>query len=248
MKRLLAAAALAVVAACGGTTAPTPPGAGGTYSSPHFTFNYTALDAGNIAATAAALEREYDRIVADLRAGSMPPVTVTFYGDHGAMEAATRAAAGAVPAWAAGLITSATQIHLMSPNLPSWGPYERMLSHLVHEFAHCVSMKVNPRIANNPRWLWESVAIYEAGQAVDLSRLDYMRASNPPSFESLAGLEQTRMYDVGYSIAEFIVARWGAGALADLIVAGGDTAGVLGIGLADFEREWFAFARQRYNF
>ena len=33
----------------------------------------------------------------------------------------------------------------------------------VHEFAHIVSLFVVPNFANNPRWLWESVAINESG-------------------------------------------------------------------------------------
>ena len=123
-----------------------------------------------------------------------------------------------------------------------------MLSHLVHEFAHCVTLRVKPGIANNPRWLWESVAIYESGQSVDLRGLDYMRSLSPPAFETLNSLENTRVYDVGYSIAEFIVTRWGSGALADLVGANGDTTAVLGITPGDFQRDWFAFTRQRYGF
>ena len=140
------------------------------------------------------------------------------------MEAATRPVAGVVPPWTAGLVTSRSQIHLMSPNHPSWAPFDRMLSHLVHEFAHCVSLHVNPRIANNPRWLWESVAIYESRQAVDLRTIDYMRALSPPPFATLSGFDNTRVYDVGYSIAEFIVSRWGQRGLRDLVAANGDTA------------------------
>ena len=50
---------------------------------------------------------------------------------------------------------------------------------IVHEFAHCASMRVNPAIANNPRWLWETVALYEAGQIVDPRTLPYMTAHRP---------------------------------------------------------------------
>jgi hypothetical protein len=32
--------------------------------------------------------------------------------------------------------------------------YTMKSSGIVHEFAHCVSLHVNPGIANNPRWLW----------------------------------------------------------------------------------------------
>ena len=246
--RRLTGAALLMVAACGGTTTPSPGAAGGLYSSAHFGFQYTPLDAANIERTADAVEREYARIIADLRAESMPTVTVTFYTDHAAMAAATRPVAGVVPPWASGLVTSLSEIHMMSLNAPGWGPYERRLSGLVHEFAHCVSMRINPGIPNRPRWLWEAVAIYEAGESVDLRGLDYMRALTPPSFETLNGFDNTRIYEVGYSIAEFVVTRWGSRALADLVMRNGDTVAVLNLSLADFERDWFAFARERHHF
>lgn len=235
--------------ACGGAVAPSvPPGAAGTYSSAHFVFAYTALDAGNIAAIADGVEAQYARILADLSVDRMPTVRVTLYLDHAAMVAATQAVAGIIPASASGLVTAQDQIHLMSPNAPAWGPFDRMVSNLVHEFAHCVSLHVNPRIANNPRWFWESVAIYESRQSVDLRTVGYMTALTPPPFEMLNAFDNGRVYEVGYSIGEFIVSRWGPRALVDLIAAAGDTAGVLGVPLADFQRDWFAFARTRYGF
>jgi hypothetical protein len=238
----------ATLSACGGTgVTPPPPAPAGTYSSAHFVFQYTTLDVGNIAAIAGGLEAEYDRIVADLGAAGMPTVNVTLYGDHAAMAAATQSVAGPVPAWASGLVTARNQIHMMSPNAPAWGPFDRMVSNLVHEFAHCVSLHVNPRIANNPRWFWESVAVYESRQTTDLRTVGYMAALQPPSFDSLNAIENGRVYEVGYSIAEFIVARWGRRALGDLIAANGDTAAVLGISLADFQRDWFAFVKERYR-
>ena len=54
--------------------------------------------------------------------------------------------------WASGLVTSETAIHKMSPGAPGWGPADRDAINVVHEFALCVSLLVNPRIANNPRW------------------------------------------------------------------------------------------------
>jgi hypothetical protein len=240
--------AIAFAGCGGGGTAPSATaGPAGTYASAHFVFEYTTLDAGSIAGIAGTLEAQYDRILSDLGVDRMPTVTVTLYLDHAAMVAATQAVAGFIPAAASGLVTSDTRIHLMSPNAPAWGPFDLMVSNLVHEFAHCVSLHLNPRIANNPRWLWESVAVYESGQSVDLRTVPYMTALTPP-FATMSGFDNNRVYEVGYSIAEFVVARWGRRALVDLIAANGDTAAVLGLPLADFERDWFAFTRQRYGF
>ena len=243
------AALFVAIGGCGGTAAPSStPAFAGSYSSAHFVFQYTTLDAGNISTIASTVESQYPRIIADLSAGAMPTVQVTLYLDHAAMVAATQAVAGFIPAFASGLVTAENQIHLMSPNAPAWGPFDRMVSNLVHEFAHCVSLHLNPRSANNPRWLWESVAIYESGQSVDLRTVGYMTALAPPSLESLNSFDNNRVYEVGYSIGEFVVSRWGQRGLRDLITRNGDTVAVLSLTPADFHRDWFAFARERYGF
>src|SRR5262245_27141714 len=68
--------------ACGGNKpSPTAPSAAdvSTYQSSHFTFRYTALDAASVAQTAALVEAEHARVLADLAVTDMPPVSVTLY-------------------------------------------------------------------------------------------------------------------------------------------------------------------------
>jgi hypothetical protein len=240
----------AALSACGGGGAATPsspaPAPGGTHTSAHFVFLYTALDAASIGSVAATVEAEYPRVLADLGVSTMPVVDVTFHADHAALQAAVGPLVGPIPSFASGLVTSPTQIHMISPNAPTSVPFDRAVTNLVHELAHCVSLQVDPAFANEPRWLWEAVALYEARQAVDLRSVPYMAAHQPPSFAALQAVSDTRVYDVGYSIAEFVVERFGAPALPALIAAHGDTAAVLGVPLPDFESEWFAFVRARY--
>jgi len=239
---------VALIAACDAPpTAPSSSTLRATRTSAHFLFEYPETDAAAIATIASVVEAEYARVLADLGVDRMPQVRVTFYASHGALEAATRDVAGVIPALAAGLVTSESAIHMMSPGAAGWGPVDRVAVDVVHEFAHCASLHLNPRIANNPRWLWESVAVYEAGQRVDLRTVPYMAALAPPPFDTLNGFDNTRVYEVGYSIAEFIVSRWGQPALARLVAANGDTAAVLGVPLGDFQTEWFAFVRSRYQ-
>src|SRR3954468_6254722 len=59
-----------------------------TFSSVHFVFHYTSLDANNIATTAARVEADYARILADLGSDTMPTVHVTLYPDHRQLELA----------------------------------------------------------------------------------------------------------------------------------------------------------------
>jgi hypothetical protein len=244
---LVAIAASAGCASCGG--APAGPGTTGigSYRSSHFEFAYTPLDAKSIASIAAAVEAQYARIVSDLRSDSLPLVHVTFYVDHAALVAATSPVAGTVPSWAAGLAIAQDQIHMMSPNAPGWATSDSTMPNLVHEFAHCVSIHLNARIPNNPRWFWESVAIYESGQSADLRALAYMRDGQTPSFASLNTYDNSRVYELGYSIGEFIVTRWGRGALNKLVLNNANVSATLGVSQAEFEALWLAFVRQRYS-
>ena len=157
---------------CGGgspTLPPAPaapsPTAFATHASANFVFRYTPMDASTIAATAAAVEAEHARIVDDLGVAPMPPVTVTLYPDVESFRAGVAPLVGPVPAFASGLVTGPAAIHVLSPSLASSWSYASGMTAIVHEFAHCASLRANPSIANNPRWLWETVALYEAGRS-----------------------------------------------------------------------------------
>lgn len=214
------------------------------FTTAHFVFHYTDIDTPTIVSSAALVEAEFNRIVSDLGVTSMPIVNVTFYRDQPSMQAAVQAAVGTLPANATGLVTGVDQIHLISFSV---GGSQRQVE-LVHEFAHAVSLRANPTFGNRPRWLWETVAVYEARQAVDPRTLPYMTALAPPALAELSSFDNTRVYDVGYTIGEFIVSRGGPAALRALILNNGDTTATLGLPAPDFEREWFAFVRGRYGF
>lgn len=117
-----------------------------------------------------------------------------------------------------------------------------------HELVHCVSLRANATIANNPRWLWESVALYENEERVDPRTLGYMVAGDPPTLDELDAdvTVSRRIYEVGYLIGEFVVVRGGPRALAELVRANGDTARVLGLTRSAFEQAWYVFVRDRY--
>ncbi|HET7292833.1 MAG TPA: hypothetical protein VFM88_10430 [Vicinamibacteria bacterium] len=242
--------ALVFLAGCGGgspsgpTSTPIP---FTSHSSPHFTFRYTQIDAASVAATAEEVEAQRGPILGDLGLGEMPAVTVTLYPDRESFRAAVVPLVGSVPSFASGLVNGPSEIHVLSPNLASQWSYANGLVAIVHEFAHCVSLRVNPAIANNPRWLWEAVALYEAGQIVDPGSLPYLRAHQPPTLADLDRIENTAIYEVGGVIAEFIVETWGRGALRALVVAGGSLETVLGLDETEFVALWFDYVRRRYG-
>ena len=240
------AAALAVLS-CDGATSPSSTSPSyAEHASAHFVFRYTPLDTSTIAQTAAAVESQVARITASLGVTGTARVTVTLYADRGSLQVAVRPAAGTLPSFASGLVTGADQFHILSPSLASAWTYDRAVTAIVHEFAHTVSLRVNPTIANNPRWLWESVALYEAGQFVDPRGLPYMVAGQAPTFEQLSPIENTRLYDLGFVIGEFVVQSWGDAALTALVRQNGDPA-VLGITAAELHGRWLIFLHDRYG-
>ena len=69
----------------------------------------------------------------------------------------------------------------------------------------------------------------------------------PTAFSRLSSFDNTMLYDVGYTIGEFVAAKWGVDAPGRLVRANGDTAGALQLSQPEFERDWFAFVRDRYG-
>jgi hypothetical protein len=245
--RALAALALAVAPACGGT--PTDPddveAASRQLTTAHFVFHYAETDASAVAALAPAVEERSRRIVDDLRAGEMVPVHVHYHATHGEMANAVRPFAGNIAAWVTGLVTAADRIHVLSPSRGQAA--DAAIITVLHEFAHCVTLHVNTAAGNNPRWLWETVALYEAGERVDPRTLSYMAAGQVPTLAALSEMSNRQVYEVGFVLGEFIVDRGGLEALRALIVRHGDTASVFGLDTAAFETAWREFLRQRYG-
>ena len=248
------AASAALLGGCGGSNPnllapppPTPPVAFTSHASAHFTFRYTAMDAASVAATGAAVEAHHARILGDLGLEQIPSVTVTLYPDPDSFRAAVAPLVGNVPSFASGLVSGPRDIHVLSPNLSSRWSYAEGVTAIVHEFAHCASMRVNPAIANNPRWLWEAVALYEAGQILDPRTLPYMTAHRPPALSDLNRIDNTAIYEVGGLIGEFIVETRGRGALRDLVRTGGALPAVMGVDEAGFVSRWFEYEQHRYG-
>ena len=194
---------------------------------------------------AGQLEANYDRITSDLRVVSLARTSVwvwqdrdSFYADMG-----TR---GPVYYGAGGYVVNGHTVSLLVVPAASAAEFAR---EAVHEFAHVVSMAVNPSIPNNPRWLWETVAQYESGSFIHPTTLDYMRAGRYPSITDLDAAWNTssQVYQVGYVLGEYIVARWGQDGLVRLIRLNGDIPGALGVAAAEFESGWRAFLHERYG-
>ena len=241
-----------LLAGCSGGSpvAPSPSSASPRFevqSSAHFAVHHTSIDAASVATIADRLEAQYPRVIADLGVTEMPVVEVFLYPDRASFTSAVTPIIGPLPAFASGAISGSSRVHILSPNLASVWPFNEGIVNITHEVAHCVSMAINPTIPNNPRWLWESVAIFEAGQFVDPRGVTELRAPQSLTLSALNGFDTTAIYRVGYVMAEFIVVEWGRSGLIALLQANGDLTRTFQISEPAFLERWRTFLHDRYG-
>jgi hypothetical protein len=216
------------------------------YETDHFKIFYTKLDDRNIKQIADCLENSYPKIITQLQSDKLPTVNVHFYTDISDLQKAVKTSVPNLPAWAVGLATSVSEIHMISPNHPKQD-YQTMIRNTIHEFAHCVSLNINKTIANNPRWLWEAVAIYEANLPWDPHQLSYLVNQKPPTIDELNQLSNTYIYEVGYFIAEYLVKAKGNSVLNTLIKNNGNLRLTLNADDEGFTKQWFTFIKEKYG-
>lgn len=102
---------------------------------------------------------------------------------------------------------------------------------------------------NNPRWLWEAIAIYKSEDywfhlsnrnAIN-RRFDglvqelYIQPNSSPA-----------IYEVGYTIGEFIELSWGKKAFVDLIKSNGDVSQFSDKPLESLFSDWEKFVKTTY--
>jgi len=236
-------AAVVATVRCGGSPAGPSSAASETLelrlSTAHFRLFAGQTSATAVQSAADALERQYARVLNDLNVPSLGPISVRIWQDEGSYYAALDRYFG-VHYQANGYITGRDEIRVLAvPQLDV---------NVVHEFCHAVSLSVSSTFANNPRWLWETVALYENGELVPPRTLDYFVRGAYPTLANLNADPNAgrQIYDLGYVIGEFIVMRWGQTGLLDLIRANGDVTAVFSVTPAAFEAAMYAWIRAKY--
>jgi len=211
----------------------------------HFQILGDRAGAALLAGIGETLEAQYPRITSDLRVSGLPVTSVWVWQNSTSFHAHMQSTAGTVWQGATGWVPGPHTVSILA----SVGAEARAPGTAVHEFAHVVSIAVNSSIGNNPRWLWETVALYENGEFVDPTTLDYMRAGNYPSPADLDAAYNTsgRVYQVGYVLGEYIVQRWGLDGLVRLIQRNGDLGTAFGVTTAEFESGWHVFLHEKYG-
>jgi hypothetical protein len=207
----------------------------------HFRILADRADGATIRAIADSLEAAYPRMTAALKSGEVTGVSAWVWTDTAAFYEAQRRNIGQSYPGTSGYVFPTRNIALLV--VPA------VASNATHEFAHLVAIAVNPRISNNPRWLWETVALYENGEFVAPMTLDYIRAGRYPTLAQLnAEVTSSRqIYEVGFVLGEFIVETWGPDGLIRLLQLSGDVAAAFGVSVSEFEARWCEFLRAKYG-
>lgn len=182
-----------------------------------------------------------DRIAADLGVNVTNTFRLHIWGDYNSyIDAQVRMIGVSYPGsrgWVMGLNDLAIFYSMDAPEIAE------------HEFAHCISLYVNKNFKNNPRWLWEAIAVYEANEFREPSSFNYLVEGDFPSIKELNGDFNTgtrKIYEVGFLLTEYILDIWGKHILIELIKSNGDVQQVMQISTDRFESGWQTFVEKKY--
>lgn len=217
------------------------------YKTNHFKIFYTKIDDKNIKEIADSVENNYTRIITNLQSQELPIVSIYLYADSASFREGVKNWVRNPPVFMQGITLGDSAIHMVSPDAPHSDGYQTTIRYIIHEFAHCVSRHINKTIVNKPRWLWESIAIYEAKQTSDPHQLSYLVNQKPPTLSELNVLAKPYVYEVGYFIAEYLVEIKGNDVLNTLIKNNGNIQQTLNMDDEEFIKQWFAFVKKKYG-
>jgi hypothetical protein len=208
-------------------------------STNHFTFLYSEIDSLIIGQLAVRLEKDYDKILADFALDKLPKTTVRVYPDKSSFHRGIN-----YPDGPEDLLATAfgkDDFRMTSPNSVKAEDSLLLVKMITHEFTHCVHLNI-VYAPNNPRWLWESIANFEAGWFVDPTEIEIVRKKEIPPLSNLNGLE----YQLGYVIIEAMKDIWGFEKVVQLIKERGDVQSVFHLSPQDFENRVYEQIYQKY--
>ncbi|MFN1650429.1 hypothetical protein [Vibrio rotiferianus] len=182
------------------------------------------------------------QLITDFKVKEMPAITVRIWKDRNQYLAYQKHLLGQSYPWSTGYI-SENEILLRDTGSQS------TMDTAYHEYVHLVTTAINPNIINNPRWLWEAIACYEAEK-----EYGWRKPSTKEEFRQYAKIlkegngwdSQGAVYHIGYSIGEFIQQSYGSDGLITLIQTNGDISKVTDKPLEQVFDEWIEFTENKY--
>lgn len=204
--------------------------------SKHFEYWYNEADKQVIDSLSDYLEKSYDRILSDFKISALPITRVKIYPDLKLFHTAINQPDA--PAEVLATAFGKDEFRMVSPSKGG----EDMLKFISHEFTHCVHLNIDYS-PNNPRWLWEGLAMYESGWFMDPNGLEDIKSKKFPALSSLSnGME----YMLGYVVIEAIKDQYGFDKVIELIKTQGDIKKVFGLSDEEFNDKVFGFIHKKY--
>lgn len=226
----------------------------------HFNINYKGILESEVEDMAKKLESNYNRIRTELDDPEHGAIEVFVHPTQAEFNKAT----GLINSSASGTSRGPMAFHLkyetwFNTFLPS-----DMNKVAVHEFTHCVQLNIliqdalsKVKLENNtdfdnefeayfsenyPQWFWEAICDYEAG-IVNRISVKYGMKGNP-TLRKLNSSNQ--IYNVGYTIPEYLVSEYGKEKLPEFIKSYCDFEKVFGVSEKEFESSWHQFVNENY--
>lgn len=229
-------------------------------SSTNFVVNYYGILESEAEDISIALELNYDRIRTELKDPKHDKISVFIYPNQSDFNKAI----GIKNSNASGTSRGPLEFHLKYETWYNSIFPQKMEKVAVHEFTHCVQLNIliqdalsksqNEKVAdfdknfetgfekNYPQWFWEAICDYEAGIVNNLSVKYGM--NNSPTLKELNNSNQ--IYNVGYTIVEYFVSKYGKEKLPEFIKSYGNFEKVIGVTEMQFEIEWQKFVKEKY--
>ncbi len=226
----------------------------------HFIISYQGIYTEEAQDLADNLEENYNSIRTDWSDPGHDTIRVFVHPAQADFNKAT----GLLNSNANGVSRGPNEFHLLWTNWYNSILPDDPVKTAIHEFTHCIQLNIlikeeQGRWGNEdtgdfdkmfeekfskeyPQWFWEAICDYEAHIVNNISVKYGMRKNL-----TLNELNQSnQIYNVGYTIIEYIVETWGKDKLPVLITSYVDIQTVLGVSESDFEKGWVDFAEEKY--
>jgi hypothetical protein len=187
------------------------------------------------------INQNYEKILGDMQLNSVSKITVEIWNDETHFQNDMKKDLGVNYPGATGYVYSPTTVRILYRGSAA--------QTALHEFCHAVSLHVNGNFGNNPRWFWEAVAIYEAGEFNNPKNISYLVEGNFPSIAELTSDFNTgsrKIYEVGYLLSEYIIDTWGKKNYVQMIKSNANIQKVLALSVSQFEDGWKEFVKKKY--
>jgi len=208
----------------------------------HFSYVlYDGISQNGLSPVESRLEENYSKILGDLEIISIKKVIVKIWNNETNFLDTMQRDLGIKYQGATGYVYGQDEIRILNRGNAS--------QTALHEFCHAVSLAVNNRFGNNPRWFWEAVAIYEAGEFKDPRTVSYLADGNFPTISELNSNYNSgynKIYDVGFILSEYIIHDYGKTPFINLIKSNANIEVTLGITTLQFETGWKTFVKSKY--